>query len=94
MLLITLYAVIALVLVPLLFVASQWVNHDHLHLRRTRWTYALLAGLFWPVLLIGLAQFTALVAMRQAAGRNAGLAADSTLVTGPIGGIRPWTAAH
>jgi len=94
MLLITLYAVIATVLVPLFFVASQWVNHDHRHLRRTRWAYALVAGLLWPVLLIGLAQFTALVAMRQAAGRTAGLGTDSTLLTGPISRIRPWTAAH
>lgn len=94
MLLITLYAVIALVLVPLFFVASQWVDHDHLHLRRNRWAYALVAGLFWPVLVIGLAQFTALVAMRQTAERSAVLAADSTVVTGPISGIRPWTAAH
>jgi len=94
MLLITLYAAIAMVLVPLFFVASQWMNHDRLLRRRTRWAYAALAGLLWPVLVIGLAQFTALVAIRQASGRTTGLAMDSTLMTGPISGIRPWTAAH
>ena len=94
MLLITLYASIAMVLVPLFFVASQWMNHDPLHLRRTRWLYALVAGRFWPVLILGAAQFAAVVAVSQVARRGGRVTTDSSVVTGPISGIWPWTAVH
>ncbi|WP_313673113.1 hypothetical protein [Mycolicibacterium sp.] len=94
MFLTTVYAAIAMVLVPLFYVASHWMNHDHLHRRRTRWLYAMIAGLLWPVLIVGAAQFMAVVAMRQTARRHSGVTMDSPFVTGPIGGIRPWTGAH
>lgn len=100
MVLITLYFAVALVLVPLIFVAAAWLSHDHVRDRRHRWFYSLFAGLVWPLLVVALAQFMAIVAARQVVRGHQGGPAEPALLgvnlpdaTGSFR-VQPWTPAH
>lgn len=57
------YLAIAVLLAPALFAVAEWRGEHHL---RHRWLYALLAGLMWPVLVVGGLQFAAVVGLRRA----------------------------
>ncbi|MCW1958614.1 MAG: hypothetical protein KIH64_008725 [Mycobacterium sp.] len=59
------YVAAAIVLAPLIFVAAEWVGHNHTSRPRHRLFYSILAAALWPLLLLGLAQFAVIVAIRH-----------------------------
>ena len=57
------YLAIAVLFAPALFAVAEWHGEHHL---RHRWLYALLAGLLWPALVVGVVQFTAIIGLSRA----------------------------
>jgi len=100
MVLITLYLAIAVVLVPLIFVAASDLGHNHPEHRRNRLLYSFLAAVVWPVLVIGLVQLGTLAALRRVGGGRQIEATEPALagvampeVTGSFR-MQPWKPAH
>lgn len=60
------YLAAALLLAPLIFVAAEWIGH-HQARPPHRVFYSVLAALLWPLLIVGLLQFAAIVAVKRVA---------------------------
>lgn len=65
MVLTTTYIASALLLAPVILVASEWIGHDRSAPPPHRVTYSVLAAALWPLLVVGLAQFAVIVAVRH-----------------------------
>lgn len=59
------YAATAMLLVPMIFLAAEWVGHDNLPRGARRLSYSVLAALMWPVLVLGAVQFAVILAARH-----------------------------
>jgi len=58
----TVYVAAALVAAPVIFVAAELLGHGPARPRH-RFFYSLLAGLLWPLLALGLAEFAVIAAL-------------------------------
>ncbi len=67
MVLAAVYAAIALLLAPMVFLAAEWVGHDNLPRGPRRMSYSVLAALMWPVLILGVVQFAMILTARRVA---------------------------
>lgn len=59
------YAVTAMVLAPLIYLAAERTGRDTPPRRRRQLWYSILAAVLWPVLALGMAQFAMIFAVRQ-----------------------------
>jgi hypothetical protein len=75
MLLAVVYVSAALVVAPSIFVWAEWIHKDPLPQPERRWLYSLLAGLLWPLLVVGLVQFALIATIRTWVRAHAPLAA-------------------
>lgn len=67
------YIATAMLLAPVVFVAAEWVGHDHPPRLTHRVAYSVLAAVLWPLLAVGLAQFAVIAAARHVVlSRSAG----------------------
>ena len=58
----TVYVAAALVAAPVIFVAAEFLGHGSARPKH-RFVYSLLAGLLWPLLALGLAEFAVIAAL-------------------------------
>lgn len=65
MVLVATYIAAALLVAPSIFVAAEWVGHDHSPRPPHRLAYCILAAALWPLLVVGLVQFAVIAAVRQ-----------------------------
>jgi hypothetical protein len=65
MVLVATYIAAALLVAPSIFVAAEWVGHDHSPRPPHRLAYCVLAAVLWPLLVVGLAQFAVIAAVRH-----------------------------
>ncbi len=59
------YVVTAIVLIPSIFVAAEWIGHDNSPQPAQRLMYSVLAAVLWPLLVVGMIQFGVIVAIRR-----------------------------
>ena len=70
------YVAPAMLLAPSIFVAAEWTGHERSPRPPHRVMYSILAAALWPLLVVGLAQFAVIVAVRRAlVSRSSGPAA-------------------
>lgn len=65
MVLATVYITAAMVLAPSISVAAGWIGYRNLPNLSQRMAYSLVAGLLWPLLVVGLAQFAVLLGLQR-----------------------------
>ncbi len=67
------YIAAAILLAPVILVAAEWVGHDRSSRPPHRVAFSVLAALLWPLLVVGLAQFAMIAAVRHVVlSRSAG----------------------
>ena len=59
------YVAAAILMVPLIFVAAESIGHDRSPRPLRRLAYSVLAAAIWPLIVVGLVQFTVIAAVRH-----------------------------